>query len=130
METRRVLLIDDEVGFTKLVKLNLEKTGRYTVRVENSGGQALAAAREFQPELILLDIVMPGKDGGEVLAELQTNPATQRIPVAFLTATVSTKGVADRGNRIHGLPFIAKPVSPQELIGEIESILKGKNERR
>ena len=124
MDTRRILMVDDEVGFTNLAKLNLEKTGRYMVRVENAGERAVAAAREFQPDLILLDIVMPGKDGGEVLAELQQTPETQRIPVAFLTATVSVKGVADRGNRIRGLPFIAKPVSPQELMGEIELILK------
>ena len=126
MDTRRILMVDDEVGFTNLAKLNLEKTGRYMVRVENAGERAVAAAREFQPDLILLDIVMPGKDGGEVLAELQQTPETQRIPVAFLTATVSVKGVADRGNRIRGLPFIAKPVSPQELMGEIELILKQK----
>ena len=126
MDTRRILMVDDEVGFTHLAKLNLEKTGRYMVRVENAGEKALEAAREFRPDLILLDVVMPGKDGGEVLADLQRTPETQRIPVAFLTATVSVKGVADRGNRIRGLPFIAKPVSPQELMGEIEFILKQK----
>lgn len=126
MEPRRVLMVDDEVGFTNLAKMSLEKTGKYAVRVENAGEKAVAAAREFRPELILLDIVMPGKDGGEVLAELQATPETQGIPVAFLTATVSIKGVADRKNKIGGLPFIAKPVSPKELMDEIEMILKGK----
>jgi CheY-like chemotaxis protein len=76
--------------------------------------------------VILLDIVMPGKDGGQVFADLQAAPEVGRIPVAFLTATVSIKSVADRGNQIRGIPFIAKPISPKDLIREIELILKAK----
>jgi CheY-like chemotaxis protein len=124
MTTRKILMVDDEVGFTNLTKMNLERTGKYEVRVESSGERAVAAAQEFCPDLILLDIVMPDRDGGEVLAELRAAPAVQAIPVAFLTATVSVKSVADRGNQIKGLPFIAKPISPKDLMAEIEIILK------
>jgi CheY-like chemotaxis protein len=126
MSKRKVLMIDDEIGFTSLTKLNLEKTGKYEVRVENTGESAVQVAQEFQPDLILLDIVMPDRDGGEVLAQLQGEPEVQRIPVAFLTATVSVKSVADRGNRISGLPIIAKPITPKELMEEIEIVLKNK----
>jgi len=124
MEPKRVLMVDDEVGFTSLVKLNLEKTGHYLVRVENDGTGAVTAAQEFKPDLILLDIVMPGHDGGEVFASLQGAPEVKAIPVAFLTATISVRSVANRQNRINGMPFIAKPVTPKELMEEIEIILK------
>jgi CheY-like chemotaxis protein len=100
MAPRRIMMVDDEAGFTQLAKLNLEKTGKYAVRVENNPGNALDAARAFKPELILLDIVMPGKDGGEVMADLQ------------------------RDNQIKGCPCIAKPISPKDLMREIETIIK------
>lgn len=68
MQPKRILMIDDEVAFTNLVKVNLERTGRYEVRVENRPLCALAAALEFKPDAILLDVVMPELDGGQILA--------------------------------------------------------------
>lgn len=124
MEPRRIMMIDDEVGFTNLTKLNLEKTGKYAVCIENDSTKAVTAARAFKPELILLDIVMPGKDGGEVMAALRQEPELDRVPVAFLTATLSIAAVAQRDNQIKGCPCIAKPISPKELMREIETILK------
>ena len=123
MEKRRILLVDDEVGFTNLARLNLEKSGRYDVRVVNDPMLAVDAAREFNPELILLDIVMPGKDGGEVLAELEQEPSLRTVPVVFLTATVSIRGVEARNGLIRGMPFIAKPVDAKTLIRRIEEEL-------
>jgi CheY-like chemotaxis protein len=124
MEPRRIMMVDDESSFTHLAKLNLEKTGKYALCVENDPTKAVDAARAFQPELILLDIVMPGKDGGEIMAELQRDPELGRVPVAFLTATLSIAAVAERDNQIKGCPCIAKPISPKELMREIETILK------
>src|SRR5205809_734888 len=75
MSLKRLLLVDDEEPFTRLVKLNLEQTGRYTVRIENDGAKALATAREFAPDLILLDVIMPDAgrfSGGAVLASVQS----------------------------------------------------------
>lgn len=123
MDKKRILLVDDEVGFTNLVKLNLEKSGRYEVHIENDGVNATTAAREFKPDLVLLDIVMPGKDGGEVLAEMEQEPALNDVPVVFLTATISLKGVEARNGLIRGMPFIAKPVDPKTLMRRIEEEL-------
>lgn len=63
---KKILIVDDEEDFTKLIKLNLERTGEYEVEIENGGLRGLAAAREFKPDLILLDILMPDMEGGEV----------------------------------------------------------------
>ena len=59
---RKILLVDDEAGFTELLKMNLERAGGYEVRIENESTKALAAVRSFMPDAILLDVVMPGMD--------------------------------------------------------------------
>ena len=122
MEPRRVLVVDDEVAFTNLVKLNLEKTGRFTVHEVNDPTAALAAAREFRPQIMLLDVIMPGRDGGQVLAELRANEFTH-LPVIFVTATLTQRGLQQRDNEIDGVPFVAKPVEPKKLIKRIEEVL-------
>src|SRR6185503_21291437 len=70
-EKKRVLIIDDEASFARMVKLNLEKSGEFEVRVENKPTYALAAAREFKPDLILLDVIMPAMDGGDVANQIK-----------------------------------------------------------
>jgi len=122
MEPRRVLVIDDEAIFTNLVKLNLEKTGRFTVREVNNPLEALAAAREFRPQVVLLDVIMPGRDGGQVLAELRAHEFTY-LPAIFVTATMTQRGLQQRDDQIDGVPFIAKPVEPKKLIKRIEEVL-------
>ena len=111
-EKKRILIVDDESGFTRLLKLTLEKTGRYLVREENDGTRARDTAREFQPDLILLDIVMPKIDGGEVAQKIRSDPKLADVPIIFLTAIVSEK---EGGKTIGGFPFIAKPVSLQAI---------------
>ena len=122
MEPRRVLVVDDEATFTNLVKLNLEKTGRFVVREVNNPAEALAAAREFRPQVVMLDVIMPGRDGGQVLAELRANEFTH-LPAIFVTATMTQHGLQQRDDQIDGVPFIAKPVEPKKLIKRIDEIL-------
>ena len=122
MEVRRVLIVDDEAAFTSLVKLNLEKTGRFTVCEVNNPTKALAAAREFKPDITLLDVIMPGQDGGQVLAALRTAEFVN-LPVIFLTATLTQRGLHERDDQIDGVPFIAKPVEPKKLINRINEVL-------
>lgn len=117
---KRILIVDDEPGFTRLLKLNLEDTGDYLVRVENIAGNAFDAAREFKPDLILLDVLMPGMDGGEVSARLQASSATKSIPIVFLTAAVRKEEVGAHGGRIGGFPYLAKPVDLPEVVACIE----------
>ena len=123
MATKRIMIIDDEIGFTNLVKLNLERTGRFEVCEVNNPLGALAAGRAFKPHLILLDVMMPNKDGGELLAELEVDAQLKNIPVLFLTA--STTGQLARAEQaaVHGRPVVAKPVDPKELIRRINDVL-------
>lgn len=123
MATKRIMIIDDEIGFTNLVKLNLERTGHFEVCEVNSPLGAVAAAQTFKPHLILLDVMMPNKDGGELLAELEADTQLKNIPVLFLTA--STLGQLARAQHaaVRGRPVIAKPVDPKELTRRINDVL-------
>ena len=123
METetkKRVFVVDDESGFTHLLKLTLEKTGRFIVQEENDGTKAWLAAREFKPDIIFLDVVMPKIDGGDVAKQITTDPLLEHVPIIFLTAIVSEK---EGGNLIGGFPFISKPVSLQALVDCIDQHL-------
>lgn len=108
MNKKRLLIVDDESGFTRLLKLTLEKTGKYLVREENDGTVAWLTARDFKPDLIFLDIVMPKIDGGDVAQQIRSDPMLANVPIVFLTAIVSQK---ETSNEIGGFPFLAKPVS-------------------
>lgn len=112
----KVLVIDDEAGFTKLLKMNLEKDGQFEVRIENNSLKALAAGQEFRPDVILLDVVMPGLDGGDVAAQFQDDPILRQVPVIMLTALVSPgetsqDSVAQSGS----LTVLPKPVNMEKL---------------
>src|ERR1700716_2863545 len=117
-----ILIVDNNRDFTRSAKLALERTGRYLVCEENDSTKAHQTAQSVQPDLILLDIAMPETDGGEVAAQIQSDPALHRIPIVFLTALV-TKAEGRAGLRIQGHPFLAKPISLPELIEGIEENL-------
>jgi len=121
-EKRRILIVDNDRESTRLVKILLERTGRYLVLEENDASRAHQTAQDFRPDLILLDIVMPETDGGEVAARIQSDPELQRTPIIFLTALV-TKAETKTGLRIQGHPFLAKPISIPDLINGIEENL-------
>jgi len=121
-EKRRILIVDNDRESSRLVKILLERTGRYLVLEENAATKAHQSAQNFRPDVILLDIVMPETDGGEVAAQIQADPELQRTPIIFLTALV-TKAEAKTGLRIRGHPFLGKPMSILELISPIEENL-------
>ena len=122
MNQKRILIIDDESGFTRLLKLTLEKTGNFIVKEENDATRAHLTAHEFRPDLILLDIVMPKIDGGDVASKIREDLNLRRVPIVFLTAIVSNKE-ADSSHLIGGFPFLAKPVSLANLVKCIEENL-------
>jgi CheY-like chemotaxis protein len=115
-EKKRILIIDDEVSFTRMVKLNLEKAGAFEVRTENLAGCAVAAAREFKPHLILLDVIMPTMDGGDVAAHIKRDRHLRDVPIIFLTATVSRREAGPAGMTSGGSLFLAKPISVEDLV--------------
>ena len=120
---RRILIVDNDRDSTHLVKILLERAGPYLVLEENDATKAHQSERSFRPDLILLDIMMPETDGGEIAAQLQDDPELKRTPIIFLTALV-TKAEAEAGLHIQGHPFLAKPINIPDLIKGIEANLR------
>src|ERR1043166_4919241 len=112
----RILLGDDEESFTKVAQLTLTD---YEIVVENDSTRALDRAREVLPDLILLDVMMPNFDGGDVAAQIRGDAKLKQVPIVFLTALVTQKESARRPV-MGGYPFIAKPVTPELLAQNIE----------
>ena len=114
-----VLVCDDESVLRELIRATLGG-GRYTVLEARDGDEALARARSEQPDLILLDVMMPGRSGDDVLRELRSDPATAATPVIMLTARVQAddRAVADVADH-----YLAKPFSPRGLATLVAEVL-------
>jgi len=119
---RRILIVDDDSNSTHLVKILLERSGPYLVLEENDPTKADQTAHNFKPDVILLDIVMPKMDGGELATQIEADCELHDTPIIFLTALV-THGEAKSGLHIQGHPLAAKPISIPELIDTIEKHL-------
>jgi DNA-binding response OmpR family regulator len=120
-DPRTVLVADDDEDILQLVSFRLERAG-YKVVTAADGQQALAAAREHQPDLAVLDVMMPGLNGYEVTRQLRADPATAAIPVILLTARVQEADVS-RGFEAGADDYLRKPFSPQELRSRVQAIL-------
>ena len=116
---KRILLIDDEPSFTRVLKLYLEKSGAYEVTEENRGEMSLETARRFKPDLILLDVMMPDVDGGEVASEIRSDAKLKDTPIVFLTAALAK----NEQGIISGFPFISKPVTAEQVLECIQEHL-------
>ena len=123
MAKKKILVVDDEGAMTRMLKRNLEATNRYDVRTENSSAAAMVAAREFLPDLILLDVIMPGLDGGGVAAKIKEDQRLSKTPIVFLSAIVKKAETEATGGNIGGLTCLAKPVKFDDLIACIEKHL-------
>ncbi len=119
----RVLVVDDEASITRMIKLNLEKTGDYEVWTENEGCRAVEATRKFMPDIVFLDVMMPDLQGNIVAEQLEEDPELRDIKRVFLTAIVTREETADGGNEIGGNHFLAKPVNTQDIIRMIKKVL-------
>ncbi len=120
VKQKKILIIDDEIDFNRMVKLNLEETGKYKVKTQSKGAEGLATARQFKPDLIFLDLAMPDMQGGEVARQLREDESVKNIPIVFLTALATKEETASRGAVIGGNLFVAKPVNLESLIECIE----------
>jgi len=117
---KKILVIDDEAGLTRMLKRGLEATGKYEVREVNLPAKALEAAREFKPDLMFLDVMMPDVDGGSVAAEFAETNDLKHVPIVFLTAAISQKEAGPTGTSIGTHTYLSKPVDLKNLIKCIE----------
>jgi len=111
----RVLIVDDEEDFTLMMGMALKQTGHYETREENNALQTVNATREFKPDVVLLDVMMPDADGGDIAGQLKADDATAHIPIIFLTALVGNEETNLGGLLSGGHRFLPKPVSLAEL---------------
>ncbi len=121
MALERIMYVEDEPDIQAVAKMALEMVGGFKVQVCGSGQEALVAVRDFAPDLVLLDVMMPGMDGPSTLARLRADPATAAIPVIFLTAKVQPPEVV-RYQSLGALDVIAKPFDPMTLAAQVQRI--------
>jgi two-component system alkaline phosphatase synthesis response regulator PhoP len=122
---KRILIIDDEEDFLKITKLNLEETGRFEVMTLPNAKELMSQVHSFRPEVILLDLLMPGVGGMEICDMLNNDPIGKGIPVIILSAldkdsdklTAYKKGVVD---------YLVKPIEKKDLIAKIEKALQNR----
>jgi CheY-like chemotaxis protein len=126
MSKKRVLMVDDEVSFTRMTKITLEVRGQYSVEVVNEPSEAISAARRFKPEIILLDFIMPGMDGANVASQFQTEPELRDIPIIFLTATARGEEATRDGLISGGYRFLSKPIAVTDLMRCMETCVAEK----
>src|SRR5687768_7038265 len=124
MKNKRILVVDDLTSDTRLLKQMLEETREFDVREENDPRAAVATAEEFQPDLILLDLMMPTMDGRHLAACIAASPQLKDVPIVFLTARITKEEVDAVGGRIGAFPFLAKPVVVQELIACVQQHMR------
>jgi two-component system, OmpR family, response regulator len=120
MEVRRVLLVDDDPSIRRIGELSLQRVAKWQVILAESGTQAIKLALEQQPDVILLDVMMPGMDGPTTLKKLQQNG--RKIPVIFMTAKVLKQEI-EYYQSLGSIGVIPKPFNPMVLGSLIESIL-------
>jgi DNA-binding response OmpR family regulator len=118
----RILVVDDEKDIVDLVRYHAEKAG-FDCSTAGDGAAGLRLARQARPDLIVLDLMLPGLDGLEVCRQLRRDPATGRVPIIMLTAR------AEEVDRVVGLEvgaddYVVKPFSPRELVARIRAILR------
>lgn len=124
---KKVLVVDDELDIVELIAYNLRKEG-YAVATASDGDDAVEAARAFHPDLMILDIMMPGRDGFEVCRTIRQIPEIAETSIIFLTAK---SGEFDQilGLELGADDYIQKPVSPRVLLARVKSILRRTAER-
>jgi len=124
MKNHRILVIDDSPTSTRMTRLMIERTGRYEVRELNDPQQAFEVAREFRPDLILLDVCMPNIEGSEVAERFANDPDFADTPIVFLTCIVTPGEAGKTGGLVIGQhEYIAKPARPEKLVASIEGNL-------
>jgi two-component system alkaline phosphatase synthesis response regulator PhoP len=118
----RVLVVEDEQDVAELIRFNLAREG-YDVRVALNGADALRQAREFRPEVVLLDIMVPQLNGWEVCRRLKQEPESRSVPVIMVTGRVE-EGDKVLGFELGADDYVTKPFSPRELVARVRAVLR------
>lgn len=122
MGKHRILIVDDEADIIELLEYNLTREG-YSVYKAFTGEEAVKIARDKEPELIVLDLMLPGIDGLEVCRILKRNPQTEKIPVIMLTAKSEDIDIVS-GLELGAVDYVTKPFSPKVLIARIRAVFR------
>ena len=123
MDKKKILIIDDEENFCNLVKKNVEKTNEFEVYTATNGDDGIKLIKEIKPDLILLDIIMPGLDGGDVVSLIRSDESIKDTPIVFLTSLVRKDEVGAGFTK--GYSLLAKTVTVRELIACIKENIRG-----
>jgi two-component system phosphate regulon response regulator PhoB len=118
---KRILIVEDEADAVKLLEFYLQRAG-FELTVATDGEQALQLARASPPDLVLLDVMLPGLDGFAVCRLLRQEPRTAAVPV-LMTSALAMEFAQKQGLRLGAIEYLVKPFSPRELLARIEQIL-------
>jgi len=119
---KKILIADDEPDILEILQFNLQQEG-YEVTTAKSGDDAIEKAKKTEPDLIILDIMMPGKNGIEACKQLRTMPAFQQTLIVFLTA-MSDEGTEIRGLETGADDYLTKPISPKVLLSKVNALFR------
>ena len=121
MKSRKILIIDDEPEWSEMLKMRLEARG-FAVESALDGTKGLEAARSNPPDLILLDVMLPGADGGDIAREITSEPSLKTIPIIFLTAAI-TEAEAEKRWSEHSERMLSKTMDAEAILKKIQEIL-------
>jgi len=122
-QKKSILIVDDDMDASQMVKMILDRTGLYAVSICNRGSEAFKLIRETQPELVLLDIMMPDADGTDIADRIQKDKFLTNTRIVFMTSLVSPQEVL-KNAVIGGHPFISKPISGEALLERIRGFFE------
>jgi len=117
----RILYVEDDIDIRAIALLALEAVGGFSVLACATGSEAIKKAPDFRPDLLLLDVMMPGMDGPDTLRTLRSHPALAELPVVFITAKVRQNEIAELES-LGALDVIAKPFDPMRFAQQIRDI--------
>lgn len=124
MEIKKVLLVDDDQNIRRICQVTLKSVGKWDVVLAESGYEGLELARKETPDVILLDVMMPGMDGPTTLLKLREDDQLKHIPVILMTAKVQPQEV-EKYTRLGASGVISKPFDPLILPNEIKKLVNG-----
>lgn len=119
----RVLIVDDEPQVTAVLSRFLARTGHFLVRTENRSCDAPAAAAEFRPDVVVLDVCMPGMDGPDVADAIEALPGLEGVPILFLTGLASPEEIGPAGCWLGSRVCLPKPIALDDFLRRLETAL-------